>query len=452
MTGRPLSPEEAGRLLHEAVEAVQPAPDALGRIHDGYRRRKKTRRIRGAAVGVLAVACAVTAALVVQQLGQPGRPARHAATPAGKVPSAAALAAAIRAGQRAEHGDSGAPVAQFGVIGPEAAWVLDGNGLFTTADAGARWNGITPPVSDPLANILCVTFSGPQDAWAIVVHPESASAMISIDRTTDGGHSWSASSLPAAGSSVNSGSISFANPADGFAAFSPYHRAHGLLFATSDGGAHWHLVSAAVPAVGTGIEFTSASDGWGIDESGHLYRTTDAGGRWSQPRLPGFGQEAGSSASLPAFSGQRGVLLVRGPGGALAEGLAQVDTSDDNGHRWQAHSLPFDAEAQLYQSAAQMPFAAPGTDAWFYFGSSQIGATTYARVTFLRATTDGGRTWTTILPNLGVTGIQSLAFATTSDGWAVVRGCAGAGCENTGALLLFTSDGGRHFTPVRPPA
>jgi photosystem II stability/assembly factor-like uncharacterized protein len=458
MTGRPLSPEDARRLLHDAVEAVEPAPDAVRRIHDGYRRRGRTRRIQGAAAGVVAIACAVAAAVVAPLIGQPSRVSRHAVTPAGQAPSAAALAAAIRAGQRAEHDDSGAPVSQLGLLGPEAAWVLDGNGLFRTADAGVQWAPITPPVSDPLANILCVTFSGPQDGWAIVGHPESATAMISIDRTTDGGHSWSVVPLPGSGNSVTTASISFAGPADGFAAFNHYQQPHAQVFTTDDGGAQWHLVSAAGPAVGAGIEFTSPGDGWGIDDSGRLYRTTDGGLHWSQPQLPGLGQQArqsghgaAASASLPAFFGRLGVLLVREPGSASPAGQAEVDTTDDGGRSWQSHPLPFDVGAQLYQSAAQMPFAAAGPGAWFYFGSSELGDKTYAMVTFLRATTDGGRSWTAILPNLGVTGIQLLAFATPSDGWAVVRDCVGIGCPGTGWLLLFTSDGGRDFTAVRPP-
>jgi photosystem II stability/assembly factor-like uncharacterized protein len=450
MTSEPLSPDGARRLLHEAVDAVQPASDAVRRIHDGYRRRRKARRIQGAAVGVAVIACAAAAAVVAPLIGQPSRPGRHAVTPAGQAPSAAALAAAIRAGQRAERDDSGAPVGQVGVIGPEAAWVLDGNGLFTTADAGAQWARITPPVSDPLANIPCVTFSGPQDAWAIVVHPESATAIVSIDRTTDGGHSWSVVSLPGAGSSIMSSSISFANSSDGFAAFSVYQQPHGLLFATSDGGAKWHLVLATVPVVSGGIEFTSPADGWGVGDSGRLYRTTDGGVHWSQSRLPGFGQMGFPSApaGLPAFFGQRGVLL------AVEGGQAQVDTTDDGGRSWQPHSLPFDADVQLSQSARQVPFAVPGPAVWLYFGGSEFGGRTYANVTFLRMTADGGRTWTTILPNLGVTGIQSLAFATESNGWAVLQACAdaaGAGCEGTSWLLLFTSDGGRDFTAVRPP-
>jgi photosystem II stability/assembly factor-like uncharacterized protein len=455
MTTGPLSPEEARRLLHDAVEAVEPTPDAVRRIHDGYRRRRNVRRVQGAAAGVAVIACAVAAVVFLPLLGQPGRPGQHAPRPAGLPPSAAALAAAIRAGQRAEHDDSAtAPVGQFGVLGPEAAWVLDGNGLFTTADAGARWVKITPPVSDPLANILCVTFSGPQHAWAIVLHPESAPSIVSLDRTTDGGHSWSAVSLPAAVSSLSAGSVSFANSADGFAAFSEYQQPHALVFATTDGGAHWHQVTAGAPAVGAGIEFTSASDGWGITDSGRLYGTTDGGLRWTEARLPGLGQwtsEAEPTVSLPVFFGQDGVLLVRGPGGGLAAGQAQIDTTDNDGLSWQPHSLPFSANAELYQSAAQMPFAVLGPDAWRYFGSSEFGGKTYARVTFLRATTDGGRTWTTILPDLGVTGIQSLAFATESDGWALLRACSGSDCEGSGELLLFTSDGGRDFVQVRPP-
>jgi photosystem II stability/assembly factor-like uncharacterized protein len=448
MTSQPLSPGEARRLLRDAVEAVQPAPDAVRRIHDGYRRRRRARRIQGAAVGVVVIACAAAAAAFAPLIGQPNPQGRRAVTPTGQAPSAAALAAAIRAGKQAERDDSGSPVGQLGVLGPASAWVLDGNGLWTTADAGARWARITPPVSDPLANILCVTFSGPQDAWAIVAHPESATAMVSIDRTTDGGRSWSAVALPGAGTSISAGSISFANSADGVTVFSQYQRPHALEFATNDGGARWHLVSSAAPDVGAAIEFTSTADGWGIADSRQLYRTTDGGLHWAPSQLPGSGQTGLPivPVGLPAFFGQRGVLL------ALAARVAQIDTSDDRGRSWQPRSLPFDV--QPFQSVAQVPIAVPGPDDWLYFGGSQVGRKTYANVTFLHVTTDDGRTWTTFLPNLGVTGIQSLAFATKSDGWAVVRACvvaAGGGCQGTGWLLLFTSDGGHHFVAVRPP-
>jgi photosystem II stability/assembly factor-like uncharacterized protein len=450
MTGTPLSPENARRLLREAVEAVEPAPGAVRRIHDGYQRRRKARRIQAAVVGVAVAGCAVAAVMVAPLMVQPSRPGRQAITPAGHAPSAAALAAAIRAGQRAERDDSGGEVGQFGVLGPESAWVLDGNGLFTTGDAGGRWAQITPPASDPLANILSVGFSGPQDAWAIVLHPESA-VVVSIDRTTDGGRSWSAVSLPAAGTSISAGSISFASPADGFAAFSQYRQAHALVFATSDGGARWHEVSASAPALGTGIQFTSATDGWAITDTRRLYRTTDGGLHWSEPQLPALGQTGSPTApaGLPAVFGQRGVLL------AVAGELAQIDTTDDGGRSWQPHSLPFDADALLTQPARQMPFAVPRPAVWLYFAGGELGLTAYANVTFLHVTTDGGRTWTTILPNLGVTGIQSLAFATESDGWAVLHACPGAasvGCQGTGWLLLFTSNGGRDFTAVSPPS
>ena len=385
--------------------------------------------------------------------------AHRPVTPAltGKPPPAAALAAATKAGQRAQTRDAGAPIGGFGVLGPDAAWVLDGNGLFTTADAGARWARITPPVADPLANILGVAFSGRDDGWALVAHPESATAMLSIDRTTDGGRSWQAASEPAAGSSITAASISFAGPSAGFAAVNRYRRPHALVLATSDGGTHWRLVTQSAPLVGSGIKFTSAADGWGTGPSGRLYRTTDGGLTWSEPRLPGFephgppaDPRTAGSASLPAFYGARGVLLVRGPGTAIPWGPSLVETTDDGGRSWQPHPLPFNPDAPFYGSAAQMPFAAPSPDAWLYFGSSELGNNTYARVTFLRVTGDGGREWTTILPNLGVTDVQSLSFATAADGWAVVS-ATGPACHRCTAVLLHTSDGGRQFTALRPP-
>jgi photosystem II stability/assembly factor-like uncharacterized protein len=461
MTGQRLSPEEARRLLHDAVDAVQPAPGTARRIHDGYQRRRRARKIQAAVAGIVVGCAAAAVAIAAPLAGHPRSLAHHkrASALAEKPPSQAALAGATRAGQRAETADAGAPVGALGIIGPEAAWVLDGNGLFTTADAGARWDRVTPPAGDPLANILSVTFSGPEDGWAIVAHPESATATVSIDRTNDGGRTWQAALEPAAGASVTAASISFAGPSAGFAAINRYQQPRALLFATNDGGARWHMVTATAPAIGSGLRFTSATDGWGISSSGRLYRTTDGGLTWSEPQLPGFephgthaDPHAAGSASLPDFFGDHGVLLVRGPGTSIPWGPTLVESTGDGGRSWQSHPLPFDPDAPHYGSAAQMPFAAASPDVWLYFGSSELGGNTYANVTFLRATADSGRSWATTLPNLGVTGVQSLTFATGSAGWAVVDTCTGTACQSAGGLLLYTADGGRHFTPLRPPS
>jgi hypothetical protein len=215
---------------------------------------------------------------------------------------------------------------------------------------------------------------------------------------------------------------------------------------------HWRLVTQSAPLVGSGIKFTSAADGWGIGTSGRLFWTTDGGLSWSEPRLPGFephgpraDPRSAGSASLPTFYGARGVLLVRGPGTAIPWGRSWVETTDDGGRSWQSHPLPFNPDAPFHGSAAQMPFAASAPDAWLCFGSSELGDNTYATLTLLRVAGDGGREWTTILPNLGVTGVESLSFATAADGWAVVSATGGT------AVLLRTSDGGRQFTALRPP-
>ncbi len=127
-----------------------------------------------------------------------------------------------------------------------------------------------------------------------------------------------------------------------------------------------------------------------------------------------------------------------------------METTSDGGRTWHPHRLPFNPDAPHYGSAAGMPFAAASPEDWLYFGSSDLGHRTYAKVTFLRETSDGGRTWTTVLPNLAVTGVQSLHFVTPAVGWAVVSTC-GRGCRTTVSLLLRTTDGGLHFTAIRPP-
>ena len=95
----------------------------------------------------------------------------------------------------------------------------------------------------------------------------------------DAGRSWLAFRLPAAGLKA-----SFADPQHGWlvAAGANGDTEALSLYATSDGGADWRLVSGPKDFFDGWISFVSPNDGFVSDSHGRLFRTADAGATWLQ--------------------------------------------------------------------------------------------------------------------------------------------------------------------------
>src|SRR5438034_2490511 len=150
-----------------------------------------------------------------------------------------------------------------------------------------------------------------------------------------------------------------------------------LLAVTADGGATWRRVAA--PATMTALRFVSERVGWAAASAdpdartGLVLRTTDGGATWQQTLS----------------------FVVGGPGG---EPVRQLEAADAD-HAW-------------VLTGAAPPCASPCP-------------------TELRRTTDGGRTWTTL-----VRGVDAVRFASASRGWLAVSDFAG------GTRARLTNDGG----------
>ncbi len=98
-----------------------------------------------------------------------------------------------------------------------------------------------------------------------------------IDRSTDGGRSWSFSTLPGCVQLCGPTALSFVDADHGFAAVSgDQGNPHGppaMLFATQDGGASWQQLATPPdlggvvmdgPAPDSKLVFTTAQDGWAV--------------------------------------------------------------------------------------------------------------------------------------------------------------------------------------------
>ena len=66
----------------------------------------------------------------------------------------------------------------------------------------------------------------------------------------------------------------------------------------------------------------------------------------------------------------------------------------------------------------------------------------------LHYTTDGGRHWATITPNLSLANVSELDFVGAHTGWALTAASGSVG----GASLLKTVDGGRTWRALTPSA
>jgi photosystem II stability/assembly factor-like uncharacterized protein len=310
------------------------------------------------------------------------------------------------------------------------------DGVYTTADDGARWANVTPPAfrADPilLGHVLGVAAFGSERVWLLV--SADAGYGTRLVYTWDAGGSWRATPLvpgpSGAAPSFLPGGASAATPTfssadDGWILGGAGPGKRGRLFRTRDGGVHWSFV-AGTPFRGS-VVFTDRVDGWGVGApGGALYRSTDGGVTWRRARL-GRGARA-VTVGVPTFFGPRdGVVAATRPG---AEPVV-VYTTSDGGARWHGRPAPT-------RRGEPVSFAASSAARWALYA----GSTLYT-------TADAGRTWTSVHPRLpaAVTGLDRLASAGPAALWAQAHGHRG---DNYPTYLLRSVDGGRTWSLLSP--
>lgn len=447
-----------------AVGEAPPTIELARRI-----RRRRHVRFTLSATGLAVVA--LVAGLLVPVIASSGT-RRPGKTGPSQVHSAAnaADAAAFAAGRQALAASGGAPVGSIGVVGPGQLWVLDGDGLFLSGNGGGRWQKVTPPSGgDPLADYTAIDFLSLRLGWLVASRENS----LQVDRTADGGSTWQSVSLPASlfPSGWNSAEVSFIDGSDGWVLVQPYARSgqpeRSVVLSSADGGAHWTIADRDAPVIDAA--FSSTAVGWGLGAGGgSLYRTANGGVSWQPVPLPrssaGGTSKPGTwiSLTLPVFAGQDGVLLA-----VPAAGSAVTERTTDGGRTWFAQATPFAGEPAYSQPGSPAegsacadcvgpgdePFAVLSRVEWRYWGGGR-----------LYTTTDAGRSWSFLQPNLsfaslgtslGRVGVDNggsadpLQYSSPLAGWALVSTNAASGQRS---VLLVTSDGDMTFTAVSPPS
>jgi photosystem II stability/assembly factor-like uncharacterized protein len=315
---------------------------------------------------------------------------------------------------------------------------------------------VTPP--DPFSGTpdewgTALDFLNQDTGWLAVETGKGPTFTITVERTTNGGSSWQASTITT-GSIPGGLDLDFTGPRDGWllAMSTP---AAGLMskaiYSTSDGGRTWEEVSCSggpgcsqktggLPgdSYPTGIAFLG-SDGF-VSASYHgdpylwFYGSQDAGHTWQRIPLavPKADAQGYGDVYLPSFFGTSGRMFVQftnPTGPALV-----VYQSSHGGHTWQPNASP------------ALPISWAGQSAQFGWTSGEDGWVASGDGKELFRTTDGGQTWTrTPLPSAAAAaaseGVLQIAFTSAQDGLLAA--------SDSGMCSLFTThDGGKTWTPV----
>jgi photosystem II stability/assembly factor-like uncharacterized protein len=405
-------------------------------------------------------ACALLAAAICSA------PATAASTVSASTVSASTVSASTAAASTATSAPtlSAAPAAAFTGIAfpvPAAGWLLGtpGSGparteIWHTATAGQSWQRQWQGAGNPLS----ITAAGQADAWALVACPgKKPSCGRELIATTDDGSRWHViATLPAA---VNQ--VQFYSPRLGIAtsdsclANLSLPRCPGEVLVSHDGGAHWTPVLAgAGPVFGTASASgqlwaaeTFPANTAGKEPGGpeiKFVTSTNGGKSW---------HEVGSLAGLGLLTPELQVSLAAAPATSSGVpglawtsvfdplscamhgcGVADLLRSGNGGRSWAMANLA-DGYPDDCSSDGIVFSAAPDGSAWAATGRNGAACAPPFGLMYR----DGPAGWQQ-LPPFQLTQVSSLDAVSKDVAYAI------SGQD----VLSRTSDGGQHWTQLRP--
>jgi photosystem II stability/assembly factor-like uncharacterized protein len=320
-------------------------------------------------------------------------------------------------------------------------WGITETQILRTNDGGFTWYNVTPPDLKEVGSTVATSILDNEHAWVQKPDFNNFPNNGLLYHTADGGLTWTISSTPFSG-----GDVSFVDAKNGWMLADLGVGAGSnavAVFQTRDGGATWTQTytndpnledaSDSLPLGGIKSDLVprTMQNAWvgGVTYSPgtvYLYRTNDSGRSWSQVdvNLPAGAEnfELGiDKDQLQFVSDDDGFLVVRMSGDATQ---TAVYVTNDGGETWTlTPALIPEAGASDFLSAEE---------AIIYNGEQ------------FYVTRDSARTWTTVTPDI-VFGdsFATMDFVNPNTGWIIT-------VADEHRSLYRTTNGGATWSPVLP--
>jgi len=327
-----------------------------------------------------------------------------------------------------------------------------------TTNGGRTWADVTPRTARPLldtqyATVVLDPLSGERVYLAVTAATTDSNAVhvTEVFATSDGGRTWAESAPLKVGSYVNL--LSFADTRHGRLLFNTggsMGQDPVQLYRTTDAGLRWSLI-AATPQAGTGsnglpVNCDKTGLTFGIPAVGWLdaacYSLSDAllvsrngGVTWAPQPLPlpaSYCQVYGCFVHGPQFTGGAGFLTVD-----REDGTPYFLVSHDLGTTWE--HIPLPSGSRTYP---QLTFFSPLQGVLVPEASQEaIGPVFYT-------TANGGLTWTAVPQGRAFTQLgAAIDFVSTQTGFAWTLG---ADATSAVPAMYETANSGRSWTEFTP--
>ena len=332
-------------------------------------------------------------------------------------------------------------------------------GALRTTDGGAHWRDVSPPAmradspSDagprPYPPSYAEFFLDSNHAWVARSYSSASSCFdhVTVFSTSDGGRTWEESAPIAAAIQLDTylqQQITFLDPQHGWLMVMAGGRIapDSFVYSTTDGGRYWKLVAPlSVISSFCNVRFVSQTTGYvggcagSASPTATLTMTRDGGKTWNNVRLPEpFGTTFGVVS--PAFFDQsHGVVWVNTSmtAGNTFNQSGYLVATGDGGRTWQLLGDTPPGYAMAFEFMDANNF-------WVLINDQKGGSPA------LYKTSDGGKSWMLVTNDTLIPYSAKLTFIDQKTGFIFQTGQLGEAPK----ALLVTSDGGRTWKDIHP--